>query len=137
MTRHSGKPALPHRRPNTARVGGSGLLKSPRTFGKVLAVAALVILLQRVSFYAFGTSRTGTLFFYVFQFLTNGFAIACAWANARRSQGAVRLFWILFGSAFALHMIADLGWAYCRYFYIEVSEGRIFPSFFYRLYVAP
>jgi len=49
----------------------------------------------------------------------------------------LRIFWLLFAAAFSLQLVADVSWAYCRYFDVAVAEAALFPSLFYRLYAAP
>jgi len=64
-------------------------------------------------------------------------AIACSIAAARRGRRVSRIFWLVFGSTFALQLIADVGWAYCRYYGVTVADAALFPSLFYRLYAVP
>ncbi|HWY87603.1 MAG TPA: hypothetical protein VNX28_12800, partial [Gemmataceae bacterium] len=58
-------------------------------------------------------------------------------AASRQCRGASRIFWLLFASAFALQLTADMSWAYCRYFGVTVADGALLPSLFYRLYAVP
>jgi PAS domain S-box-containing protein len=104
---------------------------------RVIALVVLILFLQYGGFVVLGTGHGGTLFTDAVGIAANVLAIACSIAASRRSRGVSRVFWLLFGSAFALQFIAAVGWAYCRYFSVTVPETALFPSLFYRLYAVP
>ncbi len=104
---------------------------------QVISFIVFVLIVQRAAFIFWGTGRTGTLFVNVLAIAANLLAIGCSLAASRRGRGLSRLFWLLFASAFTLQLVADVGWAYCRYFGVSVPEAALFPSLFYRLYAAP
>jgi PAS domain S-box-containing protein len=104
---------------------------------QVIAFVVLILLVRYVGFFILVTGHRATLFTDALAIAANVLAIACAIAASRRGRGVSRVFWLLFGSAFALQFIADVGWAYCRYFSVIVPEAALFPSLFYRLYAVP
>src|SRR5258708_1575056 len=103
----------------------------------VFAVAVLIVMVQGGGFLLLGTGRQGTLFAGGVQTLATALAIGCAFVAFLRSHGAARVFWLLFGISLGFQAMADVGWAYCHYFNVDVAEGAVFPSFFYRLSAAP
>jgi PAS domain S-box-containing protein len=104
---------------------------------QVISFIVLTLVAQSVGFAILGTGRAGTLFTNAIAITANVLAISCSIAASRRGRGSSRIFWLLFGSAFALQLVAEAGWAYCRYFNIAVAEAALFPSLFYRLYAVP
>ena len=104
---------------------------------QIIGVAVLIILIQRIGFMLLAAGPTRTLFLDLLIVLANCAAIGCCYAAYRRARGVARIFWLLFGSAFGLQMVADVSWTYCHYFQIAVPGSALFPSLFYRLYVGP
>src|ERR1700676_3645510 len=104
---------------------------------QIIAFILIMGILQISGFIFLGTSPVGTLFTDGLSIIANILAIICSLTASRRGRGASRIFWFLFGSAFALLLIANVGWAICRYFNITIAEGAVFPSLFYRLYAVP
>ncbi|HWZ42411.1 MAG TPA: response regulator [Candidatus Saccharimonadales bacterium] len=102
-----------------------------------IGFAVLILVVQRAGFIILGPGQTGTLFIAALGITINLLAIGSSLAAAKRGRGVFRIFWLLFSSAFVLHLVADTGWAYYRYFGIAVPETALFPSLFYRLYAAP
>jgi PAS domain S-box-containing protein len=110
---------------------------STATRNQVIGFVVLMLVVQRAGFILLGTGRFGTLFQDTLTIAASVLAMGCSLAASRRGRGVFRIFWLLFASAFALHLIADAGWSYCRYFQVAVPDGALFPSLFYRLYAAP
>jgi PAS domain S-box-containing protein len=104
---------------------------------QVIGFAVLVLLVQRIGYVALGTGHVGTLFLSAVAVAINVLTISYSLDASRRSRGVFRIFWLLFASAFALQLVGDVGWAYCRYFDIAVPQAALFPSLFYRLFAAP
>jgi hypothetical protein len=104
---------------------------------QVIGFAVLVLLVQRIGYVALGTVHVGTLFLSAVAVAINVLTISYSLDASRRSRGVFRIFWLLFASAFALQLVGDVGWAYCRYFDIAVPQAALFPSLFYRLFAAP
>src|SRR6202790_733049 len=104
---------------------------------QIIAFILIMGILQISGFIFLGTSPVGTLFTDGLSIIANILAIICSLTASRRGRGASRIFWLLFGSAFALLLIANVGWAICRYFNVTIAEGAVFPSLFYRLYAVP
>jgi PAS domain S-box-containing protein len=104
---------------------------------QIIAFVAAMLLLQIGGFIVLGAGPGGTLVTDGLSITANILAIICSIAASRRGRGASRIFWLLFGSAFALLLMANLGWAYCRYLGIAIADGAVFPSLFYRLYAVP
>ncbi|HLJ30053.1 MAG TPA: response regulator [Candidatus Angelobacter sp.] len=104
---------------------------------QVIGLVVLVLVVERVGLILLGAGRPATLFFHAFEVAANLLAITCSIVAARRGRGVFRLFWALFASAFALQLVADVGWTYCVYFNVTVPEAALFPSLFYRLYAVP
>src|SRR5579864_7890997 len=104
---------------------------------QVVAFVVIILLVEYGGLIVLGTSRAGTLFTNAVMIGASILAIACSIAAARRGRRVSRIFWLVFGSTFALQLIADVGWAYCRYYGVTVADAALFPSLFYRLYAAP
>jgi PAS domain S-box-containing protein len=104
---------------------------------QIIAFIFVMGILQMGGFIFLGTSPVGTLFTDGLLIIANILAIICSFIASRRGRGASRIFWLLFGSAFALLLIANMGWAICRYFNVTIAEEAVFPSLFYRLYAVP
>jgi PAS domain S-box-containing protein len=104
---------------------------------QIIAFVVAMLFLQVGGFIVLGTGPVGTLFTDGLSITANLLTIVCSIAASRRGRGASRIFWLLFGCAFALLLIANGGWAYCRYFNVSVADGAVFPSLFYRLYAVP
>src|ERR1700676_5225163 len=104
---------------------------------QIIAFVVAMLILQIGGFIFLGAGPVGTLFTDGLLITANILAILCSIAASRRGRGASRIFWLLFGSAFALLLIANVGWGYCRYFNIAIVQGAVFPSLFYRLYAVP
>jgi PAS domain S-box-containing protein len=102
-----------------------------------IGAAVFILLIQRIGFIVLGRGHAGTLFLSALAIATNVLAIAYSLDAARRGRGVLSIFWYLFASAFALQLVGDVGWAYCRYFDIAVPQAALFPSLFYRLFAAP
>ena len=98
---------------------------------------ALLVTVRIVAFVLMGATRAGGVFTHTFEVGINILAISCAVAAGRRGRATSRIFWFLFAAAFALQMVADIGWTYCIFFNITVPEAALFPSLFYRLYAVP
>jgi signal transduction histidine kinase/CheY-like chemotaxis protein len=125
-----------HDRP---RQGGREHRMAPVTPSRkqVVAFIVLVCIVEYGGLIVLGTSRAGTLFTNAVMIAASVLAIACSIAASRRGRGVSRIFWLVFGSTFALQLIADVGWAYCRYYGVTVADAALFPSLFYRLYAVP
>lgn len=104
---------------------------------KVFWIGAILVAAKIAGFVILGAGGAGSVFTHASEVVANVLAILCAVAASRRARGVARLFWLLFGSAFALQLVADIGWTYCVYFNVNVPEAALFPSLFYRLYAAP
>ncbi|WP_263352126.1 GGDEF domain-containing protein [Acidicapsa acidisoli] len=104
---------------------------------QAIGVAVFIIVIQRVGFMVLGPGPTRTLFLDSLIVFSNCAAIASCFAASMRRGGVSRIFWLLFASAFAMQLVADVSWAYCRYFHIQVPDSALFPSLFYRLYAGP
>ena len=96
-----------------------------------------MLILQFGGFALLGAGRAGTLLTDCLSIAVNILAIACSITASTRCRGASRIFWLLFGSAFTLLSIGDVGWAYCRYFNITIAANAAFPSLFYRFSTVP
>jgi diguanylate cyclase (GGDEF)-like protein len=78
-----------------------------------------------------------TLYLDTFIVLANCVAIGGCISASIRGRGVLRIFWLLFGSTFALQLVANASWAYLHYFHVAVPGAALFPSIFYRFYVGP
>jgi signal transduction histidine kinase/DNA-binding response OmpR family regulator len=107
------------------------------SYRQVIVFVAAMLILQFGGFALLGTGRAGTLFTDCLAIAVNILAIACSITASRRCRGASRIFWLLFGSAFTLLLIGDVGWAYCRYFNITIAADAVFPSLLYRISTVP
>src|SRR5258708_29254003 len=92
---------------------------------QVVWFIVLVIIVQRAGFVFLGTGRSGTLFINALAIGANLLAIGCSLAAARRGRGVSRIFWCLFASSFSLALIADVGWAYCRYYGVAAPVAAL------------
>ena len=106
-------------------------------FGQIIAFVTVTLILQVGAFVLLGKSPIGTLFTDSLSILIIILAIAYSILASRRCGGASRIFWLLFGSAFGLLLIGDVGWAYCRYFNVIIAADAAFPSLFYRFSAVP
>ncbi|HEV2991124.1 MAG TPA: response regulator [Candidatus Angelobacter sp.] len=104
---------------------------------QVTAVVAFLIIARIAGFVVLGETRTGSLYSHFFEVAANLLAIGSSVIASMRSRGVYRIFWLLFGSAFMLQLVADAGWTYYIYFNIKAPEAALFPSLFYRLYAVP
>jgi PAS domain S-box-containing protein len=104
---------------------------------QIIGFVAFILIAQYVGHFILGTGRSGTLFINVLEVAANVLAVICSLQASRRGHGVLRIFWLLFAAAFSLQLVADVSWAYCRYFDVAVAEAALFPSLFYRLYAAP
>lgn len=111
--------------------------KPSRPYLFIVGSIFLIVAVERIGLLIFGTGRIGTLFIDALNISANLLAIAGTLAASRRDGRVSRLFWLLFGSALALQLFANLGWAYIHSFQVEVSGTALFPSLFYRLAAAP
>jgi PAS domain S-box-containing protein len=107
------------------------------SFRQITAFVTGTLILQVGAFVLLGKSPVGTLFTDSLSILVNILAIAYSIAASRRCRGASRIFWLLFGSAFGLLLVGDIGWAYCRYFNVIIAADAAFPSLFYRFSIVP
>ena len=106
-------------------------------FGQIIAFVTVTLILQVGAFVLLGKSPIGTLFTDSLSILIIILAIAYSISASRRCGGASRIFWLLFGSAFGLILLGDVGWAYCRYFNVIIAVDATFPSLFYRFSAVP
>jgi hypothetical protein len=104
---------------------------------QIIAFVAVMLTLQVGGFIILGQGPAGTLFTDCLSIAANILAITCSIAASRRGRGASRIFWLLFGSAFALLLLGNAGWAYCRYFNVTIAANAVFPSLSYRFYAVP
>ena len=104
---------------------------------QIIAFVAVMLTLQVGGFIILGQGPAGTLFTDCLSIAANILAITCSIAASTRGRGASRIFWLLFGSAFALLLLGNAGWAYCRYFNVTIAANAVFPSLFYRFYAVP
>jgi PAS domain S-box-containing protein len=102
-----------------------------------IGAAVFILLIQRIGFIVLGKGHAGSLFLSALAIAINVLAITYSLNASRRGRGVLGIFWYLFASAFALQLVGDVGWAYCRYFDIAVPQAALFPSLFYRLFAAP
>jgi diguanylate cyclase (GGDEF)-like protein len=93
--------------------------------------------IQRVGFVLLAPGPTQTQFLDTLIILANCVAIGACFAAALRGHGVPRIFWLLFGSAFLLQLVAGVSWAFIHYFQLPVAAPALFPSLFYRLYAGP
>ncbi|HWE86847.1 MAG TPA: GGDEF domain-containing protein [Terracidiphilus sp.] len=97
----------------------------------------LLLLLEIAGFLAVRNSVARDNYVDAANIATAGFAVlACLYAAAL-AGGRIRAFWLLVGSALALHLSGDLGWAYCHAFHVPVVANSLLPSIFFRLYALP
>jgi signal transduction histidine kinase/CheY-like chemotaxis protein len=104
---------------------------------QITVFVAAMLILQFGGFTILGVGRSAALLTDCLSITGNILAITCSIAASRRGRGASRIFWLLFGSAFTLLLMGDVGWAYCRYFNITIAANAAFPSLFYRFSTVP
>lgn len=107
------------------------------SYKQIIAFVAVTLMLQVGGFFILGQGPAGRLFTDCLSICAAFLAIICSIAAARRGRGASRIFWLLFGGAFALLLIGDVGWAYCHYFNVTIAADAVFPSLFYRFGAVP
>src|ERR1700692_2206100 len=110
---------------------------STPSFKQIIAFVAGTLILQVSGFVIFGQGPAGSFFTDCLSICATILAIICSIAASRRGRGASCIFWLLFGGAFALQLIGDVGWAYCRYFNVTIAVDAVFPSLFYRFGAVP
>lgn len=103
----------------------------------MIGFAVIMVIIQRIGFAVLSGKPAQTPFLDAMIIAANAMAIGSSLIAAMRARGASRIFWLLFGGAFALQMVADVGWTWVRFAHIAVPDGALFPSIFYRLYAGP
>lgn len=97
----------------------------------------LLVLLEIAGFLAVRNSVARDNYVDAANIVTAGFAVLVCLYAATLAGGRFRAFWLLVGSALALHLSGDVGWAYCHAFHIHVVANSLLPSIFFRLYALP
>jgi diguanylate cyclase (GGDEF)-like protein len=104
---------------------------------QMIGIVVSILVFRRIGFRVLGPGEAGTIFIDGLNLLANLLAIGGCLIASRRGRSVARFFWLLFGSALTLQLIANAGWAYSHLFHIAVHETALFPSLFYRLYAGP